>query len=391
MRSACAGQSGVRLLSARAVRCMGKFRSVNSRYPAMRERPARPSVGREDNPVGRNRMVFLRTARRWWTAKATYAARAVAPALPLRVVDLIERGLARTGPALPILSRMVARNMRLAGVYSETAFRGYFEQVALHFSNAMRVFRLAGKEDALEALARERIDVDTSIAHLHAALEHGRGAIVAPPHVCNYLLTLARLNQEVPVCVYLRWSDDRRKRDIKRQWCEATGLEVILEPASASDPASRAAACVEALRSGKVLVMTPDIAQRRDKGIAVRLLGRQVYLPSGPASIAMLAEAPLVPVFGRMVGGVHMIRAEAPVFVEGLARTDGGRSVALQRALQAWAGSFEAFLRACPEAWFLWADNRWTRVWRGDPRYSAGLRPPVSETPAVLGGIGETA
>ena len=313
---------------------------------------------------------MLRNLRRWLTAKSLSAAGAVAPWLPAGLVDFAERCLAATGPAWPILSRMVADNMRSAGVYRPAAFREYFAQIARHLTGAVRIFRIARCPEAVAELARAQIDVDASIRHLHDALRAGRGAIVAPPHVCNYLLTLARLNQEVPVLVYLRWSDDQRKRELKQAWCAATGLRVILEPPDA-DPTSRAAACIEALRGGAVLVMTPDIAQKDGKGVPVRLLGRRVYLPTGPASIAMLAEAPLVPVFGRLVTDKHVIRAGEPVPVESLPRSAGGRQEAIRRAMQTWTDGFETFLRDCPQAWFLWGDSRWTRVFRGDPRYCA--------------------
>ncbi|MBN2563861.1 MAG: hypothetical protein JXQ75_23345 [Phycisphaerae bacterium] len=336
----------------------------------------------------------LRAGRRWLTAKASYGARAMAPIVPRWAIDVAEWWMRRTGPTWPVLARIVRENMRSAGVYDRDVFRDYFAQVALHLSNAMRIFRLARRDGAVAGLAREHVDVDGSVSHIHQALERGRGAIVVPAHVCDYVLTLARLNQEVPVRVYLRWSDDEHNREMKRNWCEATGLGVILEPASAADPASRAAACVEALRGGTVLVMTPDIAQKSNKGVAVQLLGREVYLPTGPASIAMLAEAPLVPVFGRLVRGAphlargvrahgscspptsrlgafekHVIYANEPIFVEALSRAEGGRRTAIRRAMQSWADRFEAFLRECPQAWFLWGDSRWRRVFLADPRY----------------------
>ena len=311
----------------------------------------------------------LRTGRRWLTAKAMHLARGVAPILPGRLVDLAQWWMTRTGPTWPVLSRMVAANMRSAGVYDKPLFRAYFAQAALHFSNALRIFRLAHRPDAVADLARQQIDVDASLLHIREASKLGRGVIVAPAHVCNYLLTLARLNQEVPIRVYLRWSEDERKIEMKRAWCEATGLSVILEPASAADPTSRAAACVEALREGGVLVMTPDIAQKHGKGAPVRLLGREVYLPTGPASIAMLAGAPLVPVFGRLNGDRHVITASAPIVVESLSRAEGGRAESIRRAMQEWTDRFEQFLRTCPQAWFLWGDTRWTRVFRGDTEY----------------------
>ncbi len=319
--------------------------------------------------------MLLRNARRWWTAKASHAALRIAPVLPAPAIGMVEWFVARMGPRFPVLARIVADNMRSAGLYSPDVFRAYFDQTALHFSNAVRVFRFGRTEGAVARLARSQVDVDDSFSHIHDALSSGRGAVIAPPHVCNYLLTLVRLNQEAPVQVYLRWSKDGRRQDLKRAWCESAGLSVILEPASEANPTSRAARCVEALQSGAALVMTPDIAQKADKGVGVDLLGRQAFLPTGPASIAMLAGAPLVPVFGRLEGDTHVITARPPIEVESLPRSQGGRQASIQRAMQAWTASFEAFLRENPQAWFLWGDSRWTRVFRGDPEYAAALAP----------------
>ena len=313
--------------------------------------------------------MFLRSGRRWLTATGLHTARAAAPLLPVGLIDFAQWWMTRAGPTWPVLSGMVAANMRAAGLYDRLRFRAYFEQVALHLSNALRIFRLARRPEAIADLARSQVEVDVSVARIHEASKLGRGVVLAPAHVCNYVFTLARLNQETPIRVYLRWSEDERKIEMKRTWCDVTGLQVILEPASAADPTSRAAACVEALREGATLVMTPDIAQKHDKGVPVRLLGREVYLPTGPASIALLAEAPLVPVFGRLVRGRHVICAEEPILIPPLSRAEGGRQEAVRRAMQAWTDRFESFLRACPEAWFLWADSRWTRVFRGDRRY----------------------
>ncbi len=259
--------------------------------------------------------------------------------------------------------------MRAAGLYHGEHVRRYFEQVGRHLSNALRIFRDAQTPEAVEQLARRHVEVDSSLTHIRGALNHGKGALIVPAHVCDYLLTLARLNLDVPVWVYLRWSKDKRRRELKRLWCEACGLPVILEPASAADPAARAAACVEVLQRGDALVMTPDIAQSSAKGVNVRLLNRTAYLPTGPALIAMLAEAPLLPVFGRMEDQRHMIEAHEPIFVSSRPRAEGGRREGIRVAMQAWTDLFEAFLTRSPYLWFLWADSRWTRVFRGDPKY----------------------
>lgn len=262
--------------------------------------------------------------------------------------------------------------MRSAGVHSDAAVRAYFEQAALHFANGLRVFRWMRRPERVAELARKQIELDSSINALREIHATGKGAMIAPAHTSNYVLTLARLAQIVPVCIYLRWSADRRKIEMKKEWCHASGLHVVLEPPSASNPMSRAAACVEVLKSGGILAMTPDIAQKDDEGVDVRLFGRRIRLPTGAASIAMLAESPLIPLFGRLEGRVQRLYLESPIQVEHLSRAEGGRKVAVQRAMQQWTDGFERFLRNCPPAWFLWADSRWTRVFRGDPRYVTG-------------------
>ncbi len=317
----------------------------------------------------------LRNGRRWLTARATSAGLSLAPRLTPRTIDGIERWLARAGPRAPVLARQVAANMRAAGVYSESGFRAYFQQTAQHLSNGLRVFRARSAREVVTELVDAEIRLDDSISHLHDALATGRGAVIAAPHVCNYLLTLERLSRDVPLRIYLRWSADARKRELKRTWCRAAGLNVILEPASATDPSSRAAAIVDVLREGCAVVITPDIAQASDRGVPVRLFDRQVFLPTGPASLAGLAGAPLVPVFGRVEGRVHTITCREPIEIESLPRADGGRPAALRRAMQQWADPFQRFLTDTPQAWFLWGDSRWTRVFRGDPRYTAPIRP----------------
>lgn len=310
-----------------------------------------------------------REVRRWLTARGMHFACATAPLVPSWTMALAERWLRLVGPTFPVLSRMVAANMRAAGVYSPACYRAYFDQVARHLTNAWRVFQAARQPLVVAELARRQVGLDESVERIVAARSSGRGVVLLPPHVCNYLMTLPRLNQDIPLSVYLRWSEDERKLETKRQWCAASGLRVIMEPPGA-DPMSRAAACVEALRSGAVLVMTPDIAQRRGQGVPVWILGRNAFLPSGPASIAMLAEVPLIPIFGRLAEGRHYICAAEPIEITMLSRAEGGRPEALRRAMQIWAEHFEAFVRNQPEAWFLWADSRWTRVFRGDPKYS---------------------
>lgn len=304
------------------------------------------------------------------------ATRSVEPlgrVLPRSAVNFIEFFLRHASRTMPIVARMAADNMRRAGVYSRQAHAAYFSQIALHITNALRLFSSADQPMCVETLVRSQIDLDSSVARLKELMAEGRGVLLAPAHTSNYVLTLARLAHDVPVTIYLRWSKDRRKVELKYKWCKAAGLQVVLEPENAANPTSRAAACVEVLRSGALLAMTPDIAQKRDEGVPIQFLSHSAYLPTGPASIAMLAEAPFVPLFGRIRGKIQTLYITEPIRMEMLPRNEGGRQEAVRRAMQNWSDGFGAFLKNCPEAWFMWADNRWTRVFRGDPEYAGDV------------------
>lgn len=301
-----------------------------------------------------------------------------APWIPSPVIGLGQGFASWVGPHTPMIGRIVAANMRAAGVYSDAALRAYFDQVALHLANALRIFRLKGRPGAVDRLARDQINLDESIRSIKDLVMQGRGVLLAPAHTVNFVLTLARVNQEVPVRVFLRWSRDAGKLRLKREWCAAAGLGVILEPASSLSATSRAAICVEALRGGAVLAIAPDIAQKVGRGASVEVFGRRAWMPNGAAGIAQLAESPMIPLFGRLEDDRQLLYAAPPITVPRLRREAGGRKAALQQAMQNWATAFEAFVRHCPATWFLWGDNRWTRVFRNDPKYTGPCEAPAT-------------
>jgi len=329
-----------------------------------------------------SRRSLVRRARKRLTLGALRAALSLAPRLNDRAADTIERALAglhRLGPLAPHLGRVVRANMRRAGVFRDQADRQYFHQVALHLTGAIQVLRHGrphgeGVAGRLAELIRRRVLRDESIENLRRAVAMERGVIIAPVHACQFLLGLARINQEVPVTVYLRYSRNAAGREAKRIWCRACGMRMIAEPSKAADPAARAAALAEVLAQKQVLVITPDVAQRRGKGVPVQLLGREVHLASGAASLSVLTGAPVVPVTVRPAGDKAQSRVimsiHKPIEPPDVVRKRGWRQEAIRQVQQRWTLVFEKFLRDYPHLWWLWADNRWTRAWRGDPKYS---------------------
>ncbi|MCB9855561.1 MAG: hypothetical protein H6818_07710 [Phycisphaerales bacterium] len=319
-------------------------------------------------------MSVLRQFRRRCTSAVVHGAATLAPLAPGFAVNFAETLIGRLGPMAPRLASIVRGNMIAANVYSPEVFRQHFRNVARHLTNGLRVLS-SRSPDAVRSIASRDVRVDDSVEVAKAEIERHRGGLIAPAHCVNYLVSLVQLNQSLPVSMYLRWSKDARKVELKKRWCDAAGFDVIIEPPRLTNPAARAELIVEAIRAGKTVAITPDLAQRAGEGVAVRWLDRIAYLPSGPASLAMLAEVPMLPLFARREGDRQTLYFASPIHVTRLSRAEGGRTESVRRAMQCWADGFQTFVQNSPDQWFLWGDSRWTRVLRGDPVYSGVVEP----------------
>ncbi len=360
--------------------------------------------------------LVLRSVRHWLTARATDTALWAAPWLSPRALDGLGAALGRWGALTPGISGIVAENLRAAGVYDAAVHRLHFAQLGAHFAGALHALAAPASSgtmpassgagtSALAALAEERVALDDSVGRLVRALTAGRGAILVGPHTCNYLLNLTRLNAVVPLTVYLRYSRDERRRAAKQRWYAASGVGWISEPADAGGALGRLGRMAAALAEGRVLFITPDLPQKQGAGVPVQFLEREIYLPAGAGLLAERSGAPLFMLTARAdailaPSGVREPREDrrAPVpwcapaglrqrlIVSGpyapqipaetARRAAAGRRGALQARLQWFADLFACFLRQQAPLWYLWGDKRWTRVFRGDPRYVQPARLP---------------
>lgn len=324
---------------------------------------------------------MLQKARRWITSQVRRAAVSAAPRLSPRAIERLGRLVARGGPYVPVVARQIAGNMRAAGVYSPAVLREHFRRLGEHFAGALYVQRCptdesAGAADAraaFEALLEQRFALGDSLALLRAAAGAGRGLIVVCPHMTDFLLNVARLNRVLPVTAYLRHGRDPVRQEAKQRWYRASGVEWISEPADVGGPLGRIGLMTTALARGRALFITPDLPQKRDSGVAVTFCGREVYLPGGAALLALRSGAPLFLLTAERDGQRQRLVAspayESPAELRGRAH----RRAVVQDIMQWFARGFERFVRSQPELWYLWGDKRWTRVFRGDPRYSSPL------------------
>jgi lauroyl/myristoyl acyltransferase len=282
--------------------------------------------------------------------------------------------LGRCGSHAPLVARQVAQNMRALGVYTPQVHRAYFAQLGEHLAGALWALRFVDgpkgtvARDDLARMATARVELDDSFQRLHRALATGRGAILTGPHIANYLLNLTRLNQELPLTVYLRYSQNPRRQAAKERWYRASRVAWISEPAGTRGALGRLGRMAEALRAGRVLFITPDLPRKRAAGAAVQFFGREIYLPAGPALLALRSGAPLFLLAAELHGSRQRLTLHGPFANESCSRPRARRT-AVQCRLQWFASGLERFLREQTPLWYLWGDKRWTLVLRGDRRY----------------------
>lgn len=306
-------------------------------------------------------------------------------------IDRLGDSLGHAGAWLPIVAWNVARNMRTLGVYSPAVFSAYFANLGRHFAGALHALRCATVDASpssiaeLQALAAERIVLGEEFDELRARRGSPPGAIIVSPHVANYLLFLARINAQFPLTVYLRYSEDPRRRALKERWYRASGVSWISEPADARGPLGRLGQMATVLRHGHTLYITPDLPQKRENGTPLLFFGREVYLPSGAAYLAVRTQSPLYFMTARAVGTTLHLGLQGPLEAGSPPRGRAARDDAVRARMQWFASHFERFILHQPALWYLWGDKRWTRLLADDPRY---MRPAVatcSPTPLVAG------
>jgi KDO2-lipid IV(A) lauroyltransferase len=320
---------------------------------------------------------LLRELRHRITAGGRDLAVAVAPRLSERAADRMGALIAGLGPHLPVLARQVARNMRSTGVYSPAAHRDYFAGLGEHFAGALQVLRCAARDSMSPSpdflrMTHERIRVDDSIGLLRDSLRSGRGAIVMSPHINNYFMNVAGLNEQVPLTAYMRWVKDEKRQAAKAKWYQASGADYISEPPEAGGPLGRMKTMANVLNAGRALVVLVDLTQKREDGVAVRFFGREVYLPGGTAVLAIRTATPVFMMTASRADGRQVIRLNGPYLPH---QMSGDRREAVGTIMQAFADHLERMLTEKPGLWYLWGDKRWTRTFGGDPRYVRPLRP----------------
>jgi lauroyl/myristoyl acyltransferase len=285
-------------------------------------------------------------------ARAAYLAYRAGAETARRLPAPLGRPLARAAtPGMALASgarrRQVERNLRR--VLGDSLEAGALERATNKvFANYSRywyeTFRL-GPDSSTEL---QRTFGLRGGEHLDAAVDGGRGAILALPHLGNWDVAGAWLAGRVGGVTVVAETIEPPELfewfvDIRR----SIGMDVVpLGPGAGS-------AVVRALNDGRVACLVADRDLAGD-GVEVEFFGETTRLPGGPATLALRTGAPLLPVgtyFRDDRRHCAWIGEPIPVGREGRLRED------VTRVTQELARRFEVLIRAAPEQWLMMQPN----------------------------------
>lgn len=243
--------------------------------------------------------------------------------------------------------RMVARHQRrVAGrPLDRSEERRLVQAVVESYSRYWaEAFRLPG----LSAAELDRHFVAEGLDHVDRALEAGRGAIVALPHLGGWEWAGAWMaSRGYKLTVVVEALQPKELFDWFVDLREGMGMSVV----PLGDAAGPAVLSALARNEVVCLVCDRDIA---GGGVPVELFGERTTLPGGPATLALRARSALLPAavyFTGRDGHLGVVRSPLELDRRGTLRED------VTRITQDLAGELELLIRRAPEQWHLLQPN----------------------------------
>ena len=256
-------------------------------------------------------------------------------------------GLSRI--AVPVLGQrrhMVARHVRrvrgepLTPAEERRAVRQAVSSYARYWVESLRL-------PAMDPLAVDRRFSIDGLEHIRVAREAGTGAVLALPHVGGWEVGGSWLvRQGFPLTVVVEPLQPPPLFEWFAGLRASFGFTVIpLGPGAGTE-------VLRALRANQVVALLSD----RDiggRGVEVEFFGERTTLPGGPATLALRADAPVLPTAVYFSGPGHHAVVRPPI---PLARSTSLRAD-VARLTQAIAYELEDLIRAAPEQWHLFQPN----------------------------------
>lgn len=201
------------------------------------------------------------------------------------------------------------------------------------------------RNPSLSAAELARTTDVMGLENLRQALERGKGAIVAMPHMGNLSCVAEPVGNMVAtrITVIVEQMRDPVIHRLIKQFRSRTDVQVIEIGPQATREIGRA------LRAGNIVVLASDRTVA-SATVEVDFFGAAAVVPSGAALLALRSGAPLLTAYTyRTSRARSMVVIDPPLALERRVDLAGD----IQRIMQAIIRIFEAYIRRHPAQWLL--------------------------------------
>jgi KDO2-lipid IV(A) lauroyltransferase len=185
--------------------------------------------------------------------------------------------------------------------------------------------------------------------YIDGAISRGKGGLILTGHLGNWEMGgifLALMGY--PLTVITAPDVEARLHQYRVRLRREQKIKVI----TLDDTLASSLAVLKSLQANELVALLGD-RDLSGKGIPVNFFGRKIFFPPGPALLAYLSGAPLIPTFVLMDRDQkYLCLAEPPIFLQ----KTGNRDKDLAANTQRIATLLEKYIRLNPEQWYTFYD-----------------------------------
>lgn len=183
---------------------------------------------------------------------------------------------------------------------------------------------------------------------IDAAFKLGRGVIIITAHIGNWEVMSATLRiLDYPgVAVGRRIYFDKYDKYLNKLR-KLHDVNIIYRDESPKK-------ILKVLKSNAIVGIVADQDVDSVEGVFVDFFGKQAYTPAGPAALARVSGAKLIPVIMLRDGARHRLVVEKPIELV----DTGDKEKDLVENTRRWSSIIESYIRRYPDQW-VWMHRRW--------------------------------
>ncbi len=185
--------------------------------------------------------------------------------------------------------------------------------------------------------------------HIDGGLSQGKGALILTAHLGNWEMGGAFLSlMGYPLNVITAPDVGESLQGYRARLRRKQKIKMI----TLNDSLSSSLDILKALQTNELVALLGD-RELFQKGVPVNFFGERVLFPMGPAILASLSEAQLIPTFILMdQKGGYLCLAEPPIPLQKTGRREEDLAVNTQRI----ADIMEKYIRSYPDQWYTFYD-----------------------------------